>query len=176
MITLQKRIMKWMKPHLKILCTIFSFVILGGIFSCIQILLLKSIGIGWFMPTYPLWLVRSLVRGNACSDERCIVVLYCRIVLSQVQSSNHRAILSHYLTPLAFTVQQSYTKRYIASFIAFNRTTVALNRTSFVRVLFHMQFFWHQFTDHFYFFRYYEYIVTSARTPIVKRTLHTHLN
>lgn len=116
-------------------------------------------------------LTRTIISTRKRVFGRALhIVLYCRRFNHPIIVRSYRIILHHWRSLYNSRIRKDI------SFIAFNRTTVALNRTSFVRVLFHMQFFCHQFTDHFYFFRSYEYIVTSARAHIVKRTLHTHLN
>lgn len=46
-----------------------------------------------------------------------------------------------------------------------HRTTVALNRASFVLVLFHMRLFLQQFTNHILFYRSREFFVALARAP-----------
>lgn len=67
-----------------------------------------------------------------------------------VQSSDHlitRAILSHYLTTLAFVLQHSHTG-VILDITRLHRTMVALHRANFERILFHMRLFRQQFTIH----------------------------
>lgn len=85
------------------------------------------------------------------------------IALVHVQSSDYlviRAILLHYHTALAFIVHQSHiNERFIARFTAFTSQNGALNRASFVWVLFHLQIPCEQFTTHIWYFRSHEYFV-----------------
>ena len=70
--------------------------------------------------------------------------------MAHVQSYDQlitRAILSHYLATLAFIVQQSHINaRPIARLMRLHRKTVALDRATVVRLLFHMRLFRQQFT------------------------------
>ena len=92
------------------------------------------------------------------------------ITSTHVQSSDHLincAILLHYFTTLAFIVQQSYIDaRYITRFNVFALHNGRLDRANFVRIFFHMQLFWHQFTIQTKIYRSHEYFVASACAPI----------
>lgn len=96
------------------------------------------------------------------------------IALAHFKSTNHLSyeILSHYLITFAFIVHQSHIyARYIDS-MRLHRTTVALNLSSFVRVLFSYakmlatvyELFQIYFQSHWYF-------IASARAPTVKEAL-----
>ena len=81
--------------------------------------------------------IPPLTRTSIRTMERMIAR---PIALAHVQSSDHlvsRAILSHYLSTVAFIVQQSHIDaRYIARFNAFTSHNARLDRANFVRILF----------------------------------------
>lgn len=56
-----------------------------------------------------------------------------------------------------------------------HRKTVALNRASFLRVLFHMRSFWKRFTNHINFFQSHEFFFASASATIVKVALNARM-
>ena len=56
-----------------------------------------------------------------------------------------------------------------------HRKTVALDRATVVRLLFHMRLFRQQFTIQIYIFRSHDYLVASDRAPIVKGPLINHI-
>lgn len=83
------------------------------------------------------WAIYTLTRTSIRIMERMIA---CPIALAHVQSSDplvSRAILSHYLSTVAFIVQQSHIDtRYIARFNALGSHKARLDRAIFVRILF----------------------------------------
>ena len=91
----------------------------------------------------------DLTRTSILTMERMIAR---PIALAHVQSPDHlvsRAILSHYLSTVAFIVKQSHIDaRYIARFNAFTSHTARLDPANFVRILFQMRLFRQQFTIH----------------------------
>lgn len=88
-----------------------------------------------------------------CTSNRTMERMIARpIVLAHVQLSDHlvsRAILSHYLSAVAFIEQQSHIDaRYIAIFNAVTSYNARSDRANFVRILFQMPLFRQQFTIH----------------------------
>lgn len=115
----------------------------------LTLILAVALSSSWavFLLAYPLWLLLSLVRWNACSDERRSS--YRIGSRSIVRSSG----LSCDLIAISYNIRVHCTtvacrrKIYFASFNAFTLPKVALNRKSFAWVLYHMRLFWQQFTN-----------------------------
>lgn len=110
---------------------VVAFVIfLGGIFSCIQLCQLKSVGKGGIYAPF-LWVVRAFAGWYAWLDERCSSL--CIDAYSIVWSSGLLCdpIASFYNTRFHCTTS-AYRRN---DFMLLHRTTVALNRTSFLRML-----------------------------------------
>lgn len=123
----------------------------GGILSCIQLSLLTGIG-NWRYTVY----IPSDSYENSYDDTHDRTSVVRPMALPHVQSSDHlvfHAILSHYLTTLAFIVQHLHIDaRYIARFNAFISHNGRSESFEFHRVLFHMRLVWQQFANYIYFF------------------------
>lgn len=127
----------------------------GSIFCCIQPFLLKSDGNGRYMYKYPIWLARAFVQCNAWTKERRSA--NCIGARPIVRLSGHSC------DPIALSHSTRFhctsVARFIARFTAFTSQNGALNRASFVWVLFHLQIPCEQFTTHIWYFQSHEYFV-----------------
>lgn len=87
--------------------------------------------------------------------KRMIGRLSRSIALTLVQFSDHLvlcAFLSYYFKTLGFIVQKWHKDASSQNSNRLHRTTVALNRANFVRVLFHMRIFWQVYEPYLIFF------------------------